>query len=153
AYADEDVVLRIGCENRNFHQDDRTYRFRSSSFFANQIGLRDLNRFDPTSQNGMPVELFPLETPYRGPMPSYRLWHRLREALVDGWLQWTGSVHMAETPEWLKQQERNQRGGFGVPARSGIMLAPPTRVQVKGAYIGGLLTSLAEQQAWLASPT
>jgi len=117
------------------------------------VNVRDLNRFDPTSQNGMPVELFPLETPYRGPMPSYRLWHRLREALVDGWLQWTGSVHMAETPEWLKQQERNQRGGFGVPARSGIMLAPPTRVQVKGAYIGGLLTSLAEQQAWLASPT
>ncbi len=152
-YADEDVLLRLGCENRSLRQDDLTYRFRSSSFFASQIGLRDRNRFDPASANGMPAELFPLETPYRGAAPSYRLWHRLREALVDGWLQWTGSVHMAETPQWLKQQERSQHGGFGVPADSGMMFAPPSRVQVEGAYIGGLLTSLAEQLAWLAPAT
>jgi len=152
-YADEDVLLRLGCERRGFRQDDCVLCFRSSSFFANQIGLRDRSRFDPTSPNGLPAEFFPLETPYHVPTPSYRLWHRLREALVDGWLQWTGSVHMAESAEWLRQQEKYQRGGLGVPAHGGMMFASPTRVQVKGAYVGGLLTSLAEQQAWLSSPT
>ena len=150
-YADEDVLLRLGCERGDF-LGSSVFSFRSSSFFASQIGLRDRGRFDPTSRNGMPAELFPLETPYGGPTPSYRLWHRLREALVDGWLQWTGSVHMAETAEWLQQQEYRPVG-LGVPVQSGMMFVPPSRVQVKGAYIGGLLTTQAEQMVWLAPAT
>ena len=157
-YTDEDVLLRINCRTGYLSIDRRSataWMFDLTHTLC--LGLRDKARFDRHASHLMPGDLFatiPSETritgwPTERPVPSYELATRLNAALINGWLNWTGSQqHMHETPEWLAHQSSAGRSIFGP---DGMPLGRRPGVRIKGGYVAGVFTYQPEQTAWLAS--
>jgi hypothetical protein len=149
-YADEEVLLRFGCENSFMHinrKNEPVWGFEVSRLWPNEVGLRDRDRFDPGSPHGLPLDLFAVEYQSSRPIAvlSYRLWRRLADALVDGWLNWRSAQHIPETPEWLAwHSSRPDLSSF-----KGMSLRQRRGIEVNGGYVGGIHSPRYKLTAWL----
>jgi hypothetical protein len=152
-YADSEVLLTVSCEpDWCYGRGETAWGFGLKHLCSPGIGLRSLDRFDPTTPHGLPLDLFTVGEFLGSPIPelSYRLWRRLSGAFVDGWLNWTAPARqMAEPPEWLARQPTKRRE-MDIPENNGVNLARRRGVTIKGGYVGGIMCSYRDQRAWMA---
>jgi hypothetical protein len=156
-YADEDMFFCVrGSEFGGWRGLRSNWKFEIGKPF--RIGLRHLDRFDPSQPDGVPAGYFwrkktPGNVPRflpeaSGAIPSPAVTQRITTAFIDGWLAWTGaSKQLLDDPEHL--QELGKRAQVPSLERSGIDLGRKSQVRVEGAYVGGRFNTSAATTAWL----
>ena len=147
-YIDEDVFFRLD-------GGDGLGRWEFKLRDLKRVGLRDRQHIRP---DGLPASLFRgwriNEQWGQSIGPSPRLWETVSEALLDGWLAWTGKPgRLLDDPAHLKAVAD---GPYDPPpplAESGISLNQKSRVEVEGGYVGGRFNRTFATEAWLLPET
>ena len=94
-YADADVFFYLdGGAYPGWRNLPSSWTFETKCL--TRMGLRHADRFDTQTPTGLPGNWFRQPRMWAGRgiggIPSPQLWQRLRTALMDGWLAWTGNA-------------------------------------------------------------
>jgi hypothetical protein len=152
-YADADVFFQIdGQALPGVSNIPPGWKFETSDL--TRMGLRHADRFDSQIPSGLPDNWFRQGQKWAGgrmcEIPSPRLWQRLRVALMDGWLAWTGTANrLLDDPDKLARLRGGRFASVPPQEKSGIDLARKPVVHVDGAYIGGHFDGTCASRAWL----
>ncbi len=147
-YVDDDVFFR-------FDGGDGLGRWEFKLRDLKRIGLRDTASLTPA---GLPASLFRgwrMNEPWGQSIgPSPRLWETVSEALIDGWLAWTGNPgRLLDDPAHLNAMAEDGPCDPPPLAESGIGLNQKSRVEVQGGYVGGRFNRIFTTEAWLRTET
>jgi hypothetical protein len=151
-YADEDVFFRFeGRTSRGLLAAPGAWNFEL--FELTDLGVRQYPQAQPLADLMCRRKVYGWAEPYLQPLP--RLAARLRAALIDGWLAWTGSrLRLLDDPQRLAHLV-SEGAPPPVPALkdSGIDLGANRFVRVGTGYVGGrfissAMTGYVQQEGW-----
>jgi hypothetical protein len=148
-YADPDVLFRFGASYPLGSDLRGWWSFKTAH--PQRLGLRHAAWFG--QETGRAGEWFmQLKSAWGHALgaPSPKLWQRLRVALMDGWLAWTGTPRrLLDDKEKLASLRGRPNGDVPAHEKSGMSLARRSEVHVHGAYIGGRFNTTAVSKAWI----